>query len=100
MLYRLDFLNDDGTTEAIRDWLGDFLSRHMTTARKEGTQRAVDSGRKVRVSRIGKAGDIRACLVIRPDGGAEKPEGMSGEDCKAGPGRPPCFCRNCRAGRR
>lgn len=82
-------LRYDDTDEPIR-----FDSNHMSTARREATSLAVDSGRAIRVMR----GD-RPCLVIRADGGAQPPS-EARSDCKAGPGLPPCFCRNCRAARR
>lgn len=102
MLYRLDYLNDDGSTAgAVPDPLfrSDMLCRHMTTARSRAIECATRDNRAILVSRIGKAGAIRPSLVIRPNGTASRPGGMAGEDCTAGTGRT-CFCRNCRASRR
>lgn len=96
MLYRLDYLNADGT---VRGPVRDFLSRHMTTARKRATEAAAEAELSVQVTRIGKAGQTKATLVIRPDGGAERPAGTRGEDCKRNSGQT-CFCRDCRAQRR
>lgn len=107
-LYRLDYIDTDGNvTGAVKGQhlgilpTGDILCRHMATARG----RAVDAARRaecdVLVSRIGgKTASVRGVLVLRPDGTGRKPPGMTGEDCKAGPSKPPCFCKNCRAGRR
>lgn len=103
MLYRLDYLNEDGSTgEAVPDPIlgGDFLCRHMTTARSHAMPLAKVNGRAILVTRIGKAGQMRPSLVIQPDGTATRPGGMAGEDCKAGKGQGACFCRNCRASRR
>jgi hypothetical protein len=99
MLYRLDFLNDDGSTaEAVHDIIvcADFLSRHASTARKKAIQAAANSGRAVVMTRIGRAGLMRPTLVIFPDGKCSPPAGMdSGHNAEARV----CFCRNCRAGR-
>lgn len=100
MLYRLDYLNEDGSTGAAVKHLGrDFLSRHMTTARAFAVSQAESERRAILVTRIGKGGQMRPTLVIKADGTASKPGGMSGEDCVADKGRT-CFCRNCRAARR
>lgn len=102
-LYRLDF-RDDGSPVPDRIMLDtDFLSRHMQTARARAVEVAGDTGRVVVVSRIGKTGSVRPAIVIRPDGGAEAPDGMrqgGGVDCTTGTLDQPCFCRNCRAERR
>lgn len=99
MLYRLDYLNPDGSTaEAVRGGVAcaDFLSRHASTARKAAIQAAADSERAVLMTRIGNAGQMRPTLVIFPDGKCSPPAGMdSGHDAEARV----CFCRNCRAGR-
>lgn len=108
MLYRLDYLDTDGDiTGPVLCWhvgtfppTSDVLTRHMTTARERAIQAAAKWECDVLVTRIGKSGQLRPSLVLAPDGTARKPGGMTGEDCKAGPGQPPCFCRNCRAGRR
>lgn len=102
MLYRLDYLNDDGSTaEAVRGVLtcGDLLCRHMTTARSAAIGLAQDHSRAILVSRIGKAGQVRPSLVVKPDGSCTRPGGMKGEDCVRDNGRT-CYCRNCRASRR
>jgi hypothetical protein len=78
----------------------DFMSRHMTTARTRAVEVAAETQRRVLISRIGSAGQLRPSLVIHPDGTAHRPNGMAGEDCQDGPGKPPCFCQNCRARRR
>lgn len=102
MLFRLDYLNDDGSTaEAVPDPFlrGDFLSSHMTTARRAAIHRAAEAGRAILVSRIGKGGHVRPSLVILADGTASRPGGMDGGNCVRDSGRT-CFCRNCRATRR
>lgn len=99
MLYRLDYLNPDGSTRgAVRVNAGtyDFLSRHASTARKRGMEEAAESGHPVLLTRIGNAGQMRPTLVMYPDGKCSPPSGMdSGHDAEARI----CFCRNCRAGR-
>ena len=101
-LYRLDYVDTDGNvTGPVHDWRGDVLCRHMTTARKRAQDFAAETRCDVLVSRIGgKSASVRGVLVIRPDGTASKPPGAKGEDCTARPDGPPCFCKNCRAGRR
>jgi hypothetical protein len=97
-LYRLDFI---GSTDPIKNGIGqEFLSHHASTARARAIDAAAERGLPVTINRIGNTGAIRPTLVIHPDGRATRPDGMSGEDCTAGPGQPACFCRNCRAGRR
>lgn len=105
-LYRLDYIDTNGEkTGPVEGWhigilpTGDVLTRHMTTARARAVEAAKRAECDVLVSRIGKAGAIRAALVVQPDGRARRPGGMSGEDCKRDSGQA-CFCRNCRAGRR
>lgn len=101
-LYRLDFIDASGRpADAVRDpIMGDVLTRHMTTARARAIQAAQLAKRDVLITRIGKAGQMRPSLVVHPDGSASRPPGMGGEDCKAGQGKGPCFCLNCRATRR
>lgn len=103
-LFRLDFLNDDDATAgaAVPGIAGDFLSRHMTTARKGAIQHAQASGRAILISRIGQAGIVRPCLRVYPDGTCKRPAGTVApprEDCTKDSGRP-CFCSACRAARR
>jgi hypothetical protein len=101
MLYRLDYIDASGREVGpVKNTTGDdFLSRHMSTARKRAIEAAGERELSVQVTRIGKAGQTRPTLIVRPDGGAEPPR-QARSDCKAGPGKPPCFCRNCRAERR
>lgn len=108
-LYRLDYIDaNEKITGAVQGWhinlftnSRDVLTRHMTTARTHALDAARRAECDVLVSRIGgKSASVRGVLIVRPDGTARKPPGAKGEDCTAGPNRPPCFCRNCRAGRR
>lgn len=100
MLFRLDYQSDGSPVQDGEQ--GDFECQHMSTARRRAIQAAFETDRNVVVSRV--AGDtVRPALVIRPDGGAEPPAGTKqgdSPDCTAGPDKPPCFCRNCRAARR
>jgi len=100
MLFRLDYLNNDGSTaEAVKHLGRDFLSRHMSTARTFAVAQAESDRRAILITRIGKGGIVRPSLVIRADGSASRPGGMDGENCVRDSGRT-CFCRNCRAARR
>jgi hypothetical protein len=104
-LYRLDYLNDDGTTaEPVTNFVGsDFLARHMTTARGAAIEVAAKRGRAILITRIGKAGALRATLIIMPDGTAKRPPNTKSTDragdCRKGSGVA-CFCTACRADRR
>jgi hypothetical protein len=98
-LYRLDYLNDDGTTA---EPVPTFLSRHMTTARSAAIA-AAKRGRAILITRIGKAGALKATLIIMPDGTAKRPPNTKstdrGGDCRKDSGVA-CFCTACRADRR
>lgn len=102
MLYRLDF-HPDGV--AVHDPLlgGDYLARHMSTARAYAAVAAGEERRDVLVTRIGKGGHLKATLIIHPDGSASRPPGSKPvserDDCKKGSGQT-CFCSPCRAARR
>ncbi len=104
MLYRLDYLNDDGSQEPVRDPIlgGDFICRHMTTARARATTVATRDERRVQITRIVGAGSMKATLVIGPDGTATRPSGtraVERENCTRATDDP-CFCTACRADRR
>ena len=93
-------LNFQDSGDAVQDAeeSSDFICAHMTTARGHALTVATATDTPIVISRIVN-GKRKPAIVIRPDGGAERPEGMGGEDCTKGNGRP-CFCRNCRAERR
>lgn len=98
-LYRLDFLNDDGSTaEAVRQPIigGDYLARHASTARAHAIETARESNRAILLTRIGNAGITRPTLVIQPDGRCRPPAGMDSphSDDRV------CFCPACRAQRK
>ena len=99
MLYRLDYLTEDGSIgRAVLDPIltRDYLSRHASTARRAAIQAAAESGDPVLLTRISGAGNMKPTLVIFPDGKCSPPKGMdSGHDAEARI----CFCRNCRAAR-
>ena len=47
--------------------------------------------------------EVKCVLIIQPDGSFAPPpraRQADGIECKAGLGRPPCFCANCRAARK
>lgn len=94
--YALDYQDDD---TPVMDGAEPERCAHMATARRLATRAAVYSGRAIQVSTLDATGARRPRIVIRPDGGAEPPAEMT-TYCAAGPGKPPCFCRNCRAARR
>lgn len=107
-LYRLDYI---GTDEKVTGpVLGGYvdsiparsvvLTTHMATARTHAINAARRAECDVLVSRIAaKNAAVRGVLIVQPDGTARKPPGAK-SDCTAREGGPPCFCRNCRAGRR
>lgn len=108
MLYRLDYI-ETGTsgevTEPVRDPIigGDLLTRHMQTARSRALELSAEDGRAIQISRIGKGGIMRACLIVNPDGHTQRPRRAKAanprEDCKRDSGRA-CFCTACRAERK
>lgn len=102
-LYRLDYLNADGSkAEGVPDRIGQqFLSRHMATARSWATERAAEDQRAILVTRIAGAGAMKSTLVVNPDGSCTRPPGSKTADpnCRCGTGRT-CFCPNARAARR
>lgn len=102
-LYRLDFLDPDGAAQApVRGMAGDFLARHMQTARSHGTAVAAATDSNVLVTRIDNAGNMKPSLIIRPDGTTAPPpqarHANPREVCRKSQGGS-CFCTPCRAER-
>ena len=91
---------------------------HMTAARSAAVLAAVDRALPIAIERVVEAStrtnehdeivnipaSAKTVLVINEDGTPQPPAGAKQPgpvaNCKAGPGRPPCFCANCRAARR
>ena len=64
-LYRLDYMNPDGTVRApVRDLCGDYL----TTAYAKARRRAIETPGVIGVTRIGTAGHLRLVAVVGDDG--------------------------------
>lgn len=107
MLYRLDYCDTHGkTTGPVRGAdlgilpTGDVLCRHMSRARERAIQAANRAECDVLITRIGKSGDLKPSLIIDRDGRGKQPPGKrpsGGIEHREGG---PCFCANCRAGRR
>ena len=57
-LYRLDFEAPDGRLDPVTSWVGDYLTRHYAEARTDALTLANDSGRVVRITRIGPSGHL------------------------------------------
>lgn len=117
--YRLKVNKLDGDyIPAEEGGIEPFTSEHMRTARSRAIQAAQQYGVPIAIERHSAAplegregfergrdtGMVRTVLVIDEDGGARPPAGskVAGlvSTCRKGPGRPPCFCPNCRAERR
>lgn len=82
-------------------WLEPY--NHMSTARKQATKLALLTNKRVQISRVLPEDKVVACLIVGPDGTAERPlhsQPVSRrEDCTRGTGRA-CFCSPCRAARK
>ena len=79
-----------------------FETRHMATARQRAREWAATTGEAVEVcTHDRETGRRRIRTIIRPDGSAAPPPGMTAgrEDCTRDSGRP-CFCTPCRDERR
>jgi hypothetical protein len=108
-MYRLDYLNLDGkTTGGVQGrHIGilptdQVLTQHMATARVHAKLAALRAECDVLITRIGKAGQLRATLVIHPDGSASPPPQAKTDPrstCVRREGKT-CFCPTCRAERR
>lgn len=57
-LYRLDFLDPDGQTRPVLDFLGERLTRHYATARADAKDLGDRTGRVVRITRISGGGSL------------------------------------------